>query len=428
MKYPKWLYPGIKVKRWVSLLILSIIIGILGFSGILSNIFNFSIDIIPRQLIDRFTDHIKGLKFIDLAMLIAGGIGIFLAVRMIAKSISMAFVPEKSEDAFNISYKKSQLRKGPRIVAIGGGTGLPIVLHGLKEYTSNITAIVTVADDGGSSGKLTQIFKIPPPGDIRNCLVALADAEPLMRELFQYRFKDFKDKDVFNGHSFGNLFITIMSELTGDFEKAIKESSKVLAIRGQVVPVSLEKVSLGAKLKDNTVINGESKISQSKSPIETVFLNPLNIKPTIESIVAIKEADVIIFGPGSLYTSIIPNLLVAGIPEAIKNSKAIKIYVCNIMTQPGETTGYNLFDHVEAVEKHTYPEIFDYVLLNTEEIPQKLLEKYNEEGAIPVLWNDTNHVKNKTFSLIKAKLINTDNYVRHDPAKLARSIIKIISI
>lgn len=425
MNSPRWLYPGLKIKRWLFLLVLCAIVGIIGLAGVLSSFLHgLKIEIIPQTEVDKITTYLKGLKFIDIVAIILGTMGITIAFRMIIKVFTMAFIPEKSEDFMDISYKRLLLRKGPKVVAIGGGTGLPAVLEGLKEYTSNITAIVTVADDGGSSGTLRQVFKIPPPGDIRNCLVALADVSPLMSNLFQYRFKH---NSEFKGHNFGNLFITAMSELTGDFEKAIKESSRVLAIRGSVVPVTLEHVTLGAKLIDNRFVDGETNISQSKSPIDRVFLKPENVKPTDEALIAIREADVIVFGPGSLYTSIIPNLLVEKVIEEITSSKAAKIYVCNIMTQPGETTGYNLTDHINSIVKHSRQGLFEYVIINTELLPPEMLAKYAEEGAVPVEL-DEESLKLKNYSLVKARILSLHNYARHDPTKLARCIIKIISM
>ena len=424
-RFPRWLYPGLKIKRWVFLLILSCLFAGIGIARFLSDIFGgIRIDIFPPEKVEQVTNYLKGLKFIDLVVLIGGGIGIFLAFKKIAKSIGTVFAPEKSDEFVNLAYKRLQLRKGPKIVAIGGGTGIPAVLSGLKEYTSNITAIVTVADDGGSSGKLIKDFRTLPPGDIRNCLVALADEEMLISRLFQYRF----DKSVgLEGHSFGNLFIIAMSELTGDFAKAIKESSKTLAIRGQVVPVTLDRVILAAKLKDNTVVEGESKIGEAKIPIEDVFLKPSNARPSDDALFAIKDADAIIFGPGSLYTSVLPNLLVHGVVDAVASTKVVKIYVCNIMTEPGETDGYTANDHVSALFKHTREGLFDYIVINTEEIPAPLLTKYHQMGADPVVW-DYYELKKLGISPIRSKVISTADYIRHDSTKLAKILIKIISI
>ena len=247
---------------------------------------------------------------------------------------------------------------------------MPNVLSSLKHYTSNLTAVVTVADDGGSSGRLRKDFGTPPPGDIRNCIVALSDQETLLNDLFQYRFKGHGD---LKGHSFGNLFITVMREITGDFGKAVEESSRVLSTRGTVMPVTFEKMTLQAKLKNGKMVTGESKISLSKSPIDRVMLKEKKIRPNREVLKAILEADAVVLGPGSLYTSIIPNLLIPEVAETIALSRAVKIYVCNVMTQPGETDFFTVSDHVKAILNHTGPNFMHYVIANKEKVPAKLL-------------------------------------------------------
>ncbi|MBN2097629.1 MAG: YvcK family protein [Candidatus Omnitrophica bacterium] len=319
-------------------------------------------------------------------------------------------------------YRRRQLAQGPKIVVIGGGTGLSTLLHGLKEYTSNITAIVTVADDGGSSGRLREQFGLLSPGDIRNCLVALADTEPLMRNLFQFRFDG---KAELEGHSFGNLFITAMTKITGDFEKAVKESSKVLAIRGEVIPATLDQVNLIAEYQDGTKIEGESKISQEKKPIKRIYLNRKDCEPTPEAVNAIKQADIVVIGPGSLYTSIIPNLLIGGITKAILESRALKVYVCNIMTQSGETDNYKASDHVEALVAHARSKLFDYCILNLAQIPLEFVEKYKQEQAYPVV-ADVDKVREMGFSVVEENLLSAKDYLRHDAQKVARIIVDLL--
>ena len=282
----------------------------------------------------------------------------------------------------DLLYEQNLLSRAPRVVVIGGGTGMPVLLRGLKELTSNLTAIVTVADDGGSSGRLRGELGILPPGDIRNCLIALATTEPLLEQLFQYRFNTDSQLD---GHSFGNLFIAAMSEITGDFEAAVKESSKVLAVRGRVLPVTLDNIGLGAELVDGRVVYGESNITADPVAIKKVHILPADVTPLPEALLALQEADAIVLGPGSLYTSVIPNLLVPGIAQAIADSNATKIYACNVMTQPGETTGYTASDHLRAILQHTTPELVDYVLVNTAAIEPALLQRYQAEGAEPVV-------------------------------------------
>jgi uncharacterized cofD-like protein len=299
------------------------------------------------------------------------------------------------------------------------------LLQGLKEYTSNITAIVTVADDGGSSGRLRKQFDILPPGDIRNCLVALADAEKLMRDLFQFRFKEDSE---FAGHNFGNLFITVMTQLTGDFDRAIKESSKVLAIRGHVIPSTLEKISLGAEYKDGSVVIGEADIPKRKIPIRKVFLKSLEnvpLNPTPEVIKVINDAEAIILGPGSLYTSIIPNLLVSHITEAIVNSSARRFYICNAMTQPGETDGFSVADHIKVLIEHSNPNILQYCLANNEPIDDGLIAKYKQECSSPVVI-DRDRIRSMGYRVIEHDLLTVDGYVRHDAKKLARLILENI--
>lgn len=311
--------------------------------------------------------------------------------------------------------------KGPKVVVVGGGTGLGTILRGLKEISANLTAIVTVADDGGSSGRLRREFGILPPGDIRNCLVALADLEPLMEKLMQYRFGG---ESVFAGHNFGNLFLTAMTNVTGDFEQAIKASGKVLAVRGQVLPATLEHVVLKARLADGRIIAGESSIPTAQVPVERVFLDPADSKPVPEALAAILDADVILLGPGSLYTSIIPNLLVKDIAEAIRASGALKVYVCNAMTQPGETDRYSASQHVQAIIRHGGPGLIDMAIVNTGPIPETILSRYKEEGAEPVE-ADLEIIKALGISPMGIDIVHKSSVIRHDAQKLAKLVEKL---
>lgn len=314
------------------------------------------------------------------------------------------------------------MKRGPKVVAIGGGTGMPNVLRGMKKYTYNITAVVTVADDGGSSGRLRKTHNVLPPGDIRNCLVALSDEEALLGKLFKYRF----DKDAsaeLAGHNFGNIFITALADVTGDFASAVKESSKVLAINGEVFPVSLDNLVLKAKLKDGREISGQSLISQGAGVVEELVLMPENITAYGPALAAIKKADAIIYGPGSLYTSVIINLLVPGIKEAIKASKAYKVYVCNIMTQPGETTAYTVSDHVRALIKHAGPGIVDAVIANNQLPKKAVLSQYEKKNSYPVQV-DREEVLKLGVKLIEAKTFTEDDFIRHDPQIISKLIMK----
>lgn len=400
----KWLYPGIGVKRWIGLGVLGVILVVAGSSHLRDEQFWI-------------------IQFLDTVLVIIGIIILVLGIKRIIRSILAAFIPSsKNSELVDILYHRSQVGRGPKVVAIGGGTGLSVLLSGLKEYTSNITAIVTVADDGGSSGRLRQQFDILPPGDIRNCLVALADASTLMRDLFQFRFDSGSE---LSGHNFGNLFITVMTRLTGDFEKAIKETSKVLALRGQVIPSTLSNVVLVAKHKDGTTTVGENKIPKSRIPVERVSLQPEFPQATPEAIKAIEEAQVIILGPGSLYTSIIPNLLIKEITTAIVASDAIKVYVCNAMTQPGETESYRASNHIKTLIAHSHPRIFDYCILNIAPISNDILKRYAQENSYPVI-NDIKNIRDMGYRVIEEEIVFNDGLIRHDHLKLAKVILGLI--
>ncbi|MCC6442582.1 MAG: YvcK family protein [Armatimonadetes bacterium] len=315
------------------------------------------------------------------------------------------------------------MAQGQRIVVLGGGTGLSTLLRGLKEFTSNITAIVTVTDDGGSSGRLGKELGVLPPGDIRNCLVALADAEPLMTELFQHRFKE--GAPDLAGHSFGNLLIAAMTAITGDFEEAIKETSNILAIRGRVLPSTLCHVTLQAEMSDGRMVVGETNITRcSGKQIRRILLDPAEVYPLQEALDAIHKAAIIIIGPGSVFTSVVPNLLVRGIAEAIAGANAVKIYVCNVMTQAEETARYSASDHVQAVIRHAPLRLFDYVLANTEVPSEPLLERYRQEGADYVV-PDLDKIQALGFTPVGARLISQTHVVRHDPHKLAEAVINL---
>lgn len=311
-----------------------------------------------------------------------------------------------------------------RVVAIGGGTGLSTMLKGLKLHTHNITAVVTVADDGGSSGILRSDLGMVAPGDIRNCVNALAEVDPVMGELLNFRFQDGSLK----GHSLGNLFLAALNETSSSFDEAVKKFSRLAGVVGTVYPVTNEAVTLSAVLEDGTVIEGESNIGHhrdwQKTPIDKVILAPKLPKPVDGVIKAIEKADIIVLGPGSLYTSIIPNLLVDGVVDAIKASKAVKIYVCNIMSQGGETEGYTASDHLKAIEKHSYEGIADVVITNNAVIPDSLLELYAEEhaGVVPV---DEEEILKKAQLVQGNLLLVRNSKIRHNFSRLARTIMRI---
>ncbi len=420
----KWLYPGMKVKRWLFLAVVGVLLVGLGLALIINIKLLSAFEQAFMRSVYLFTGELRTPVTVlnGVIIILLGVFLITLGVRQMIRSIVSVILPEETDNLVEIVYQSRQLHRGARVVVIGGGTGLATLLRGLKRYTCNITAIVTVADDGGSSGRLRTEMGILPPGDIRSCLVALADTEPLMEKLFQYRYKNLEG---LAGHSFGNLFIATMTEITGDFEQAIKESSKVLAIRGQVLPSTLESVVLHAQMADGTEIAGESDITRAHRRIKRVFLQPENAPANSEAVEAIANADIVVLGPGSLYTSILPNLLVKGIAEALEATRALKLYVCNVMTQPGETDGYTASDHVKAIIDHVDRRVIDYVLVNDEEVPAHLAEKYREQGAFAVE-PDVAKIAQIGPQPIPARLISETDLVRHDSRKLAGAVMRLI--
>ncbi|MDD5059891.1 MAG: YvcK family protein [Candidatus Omnitrophica bacterium] len=402
----KWFYPGIGIKRWVGLSAFGVGLLILGTANL------------------RSEEKFWLIQFLDAVVVISGIIILILGIKRLMRSFMAAFMPSsRGTELIDILYQKKQLGRGPRIVTVGGGTGLSVLLSGLKNYTSNISAIVTVADNGGSSGRLRQQFDVLPPGDIRNCLVALADAPTLMRDLFQFRFDG---NSEFSGHSFGNLFLMVMSRLTGDFEKAIKETSKVLALRGQVIPSTLGDVTLVAKFKDGSTVVGEEQIPKARKSINKIMLSPEQPAATPDAIKAIKEAQIIVLGPGSLYTSIIPNLLIKEISNEIAQSEAIKVYVCNVMTQPGETDGYSVSDHIKALVSHSHPHILDYCVINNGEVPSEILSRYSQDKSVLVI-NDRKKVESIGYRVVEEDFsMISEGVIRHDSEKLAKIILSFI--
>ncbi|MSP14529.1 MAG: YvcK family protein [Chloroflexi bacterium] len=420
----KWLAPGMGVKRWIILLIVGTTIVGLGLAYILVNFyrelgfpdfaFYVTLQFIPRIL--------RGFMFLAI------GIGcIALAVVRLNQSLLAAVGGESQARLVDVVYRARQKERGAKIVALGGGTGLSTLLRGLKEYTSNITAIVTVADDGGSSGRIRRELGLPPPGDIRACIAALADSESLITQLFQYRFGE---GEGLNGHSFGNLFIAAMANITGSFEQAVAESGRVLAVRGRILPSTLQDVMLSADfhtIKDTPPlrVHGESEIPKVRQPIARVYLRPLSsrfdpgsIRAYPEAVRAILEADVILTGPGSLYTSILPNLLVPGIAEALRAARAPKIYICNVATQLGETEGYSAADHMAALVDHVGTGVFDYMLVNDDlshPLPVDWTISLIEPPAGPL----------PTCQVLRARVVEEGHPWRHDSYKLARAIVTL---
>ena len=427
----KWLYPGMRVKRWMLLTVVGILLFVAGVA-LATNL----------QLIEWTGDALlyvfrqTGLnldKFslpLGLAVAAAGFALVFASVFQLNRSVLAAIAPEAQQDLADKIFQRRHLAQGQRIVVIGGGTGLSTMLRGLKEHTSNIAAIVTVTDNGGSSGRLTQQMGVLPPGDLRNCLVALADAEPTLARLFQFRFD--AEHEGLAGHSFGNLFIAAMTEIyKGNYEQAIAATSKVLAIRGKVYPSTVQNVCLVGEMEDGTIVEGETQIADHEQPIKRIYLRPENAQPLSEALEAIKLADAIILGPGSVYTSVVPNLLVEGIAEAIARSRAVKIYVCNVMTQPGETDGFSAADHVRVLADHApltdagRRRLLHHVLVNKERPSDELLARYAKFGQ-QFVEPDLDAIRALGYSPYAANLISQSDVVRHDPARLADAILRLI--
>src|SRR2546425_1794880 len=423
----RWFTPGLHVKRWLGLLILGMVIISLGIGYALRNVYSSGIRFpgITYYLTLQFIPY-----FARAALFGILGVGIILfALYKLTQSVLGPFLPGRDRALSEIIYNFRFLEKGPRVVALGGGTGLSTLLRGLKKYTGNLTAIVTVADDGGSSGRLRAEYRILPPGDFRQCITALADVEPLMTTLFQHRFKE----GSLNGHSFGNLFIMAMAEITGDFEHAIRESGRVLAVRGQIVPSTWRDVTLIAEMADGQTRVGESSIPHANgdsdgngavaTAIKRVFLQP---EPTInpEAEEAILNAEMILVGPGSLYTSILPNLVVDGMAEALKASPAIKVFVCNVATQPGETDAFRVSDHLEAIERHLGTNIFDFVVVNSNN--NFTLPPSAQEAGIRRVVYDPATVSKRSIHAVLVDVVNPRVSTHHDPDKLARAIMKKI--
>ncbi|KGG11361.1 hypothetical protein EV11_0076 [Prochlorococcus sp. SS52] len=423
-----WLLPGLVVKRWMLTSGLGLIVALFGASiwadlrpiyWVIEGIF-LLIGTITKFLPRSITGPIVFL--VGISLLIWGQSRSF-------KSIQNAIAPEKDDVLIDALRAKSKLNRGPNIVAIGGGTGLSALLQGLKRYSSRITAIVTVADDGGSSGILRRELGVQPPGDIRNCLAALSTEESLLTRLFQYRFSS---GTGLVGHSFGNLFLSALTSITGNLETAITASSRVLAVQGQVVPATNADVRLWAELENGERIEGESAIGNVRSPIIRIGCYPEQPPALPSAIEAIENAELIVLGPGSLYTSLLPNLLVPEIVEAIQRSKAPKLYICNLMTQPGETDGLDLAGHIRAIEAQLASfgvtrRIFNSILAQKELPPSALLEYYLSRGAEPVIC-DWNRLRSQGYRLFKASLqeskIISKSVLRHDPRKLSLAVMR----
>jgi len=411
----KWLLPGLGVKRWLLVMAVGVALVGLGVGTLLWQVWPLSL--IPRALSLGFLPAWARALVFGLA----GGGLVILGLGRINRTLLAPFTQDRGQ-VVEALYRYRQRGRGPKVVTIGGGHGLATLLRGLKLHTTNITAIVTVADDGGSSGRLRRALGVLPPGDIRNCIAALADNEALTTQLFQYRFPTTGEAGL-DGHSLGNLFITAMAEVTGSFERAILESSRVLAVQGRVIPSTLQSVTLLGDLRAEpngiSRVAGESRITEAPGTIERVYLEPDDAPAYPEAVRAILEADLIVAGPGSLYTSILPNLLVRDIAQAVASSRGLRVYVCNVATQQGETDGYSVGDHVAALERHVGPGLFPIVLAN---------DNFDHAGSLP---EGVDPVRpdippDAPYTLYTADLVDPTHPWRHDSEKLAKVLVWLL--
>jgi uncharacterized cofD-like protein len=409
-RWLRWLRPGLEVKRWIILLAVGILVIDLAVAYFLKDAYQNApwpwwTSYVTLQFLSRAQ---RGAVFLVFGLAV-----VVFSIVQLQRSVLGPFLPGGDRSVAEVIYSYRTRSRGPRIVAIGGGTGMSTLLRGLKQYTSNLAAIVTVADDGGSSGRLREEYRILPPGDFRQCLVALADAEPLVKQLFNHRFEN----GSLNGHSFGNLFIMAMAEVTGNFELAVRESGRVLAVRGDIIPSTLNDVTLVASV-NGTMVEGESKIPAQNGLISRVFLRPDNPALNPEAALALMNAEVIVVGPGSLYTSILPNLLVPGMVDAIRESPALKVFVCNVAEQPGETPDYSVSDYLNAIREHTGADLFDFAVVNTN------LAHLPTGGQSQVVFDELVRRDHSQTRFIAADVVNVRIPSHHDPDKLARLVIK----
>ncbi len=410
----RWLYPGLKIKRWIIVIFLGVFLACLATTFLVFALF---------QLQGDSTNFAQAVGVAALGYAISGTI-FFTGVYRLLKSIGQLLQKrgDTSKTLVDIAYERRYLARGAKVVALGGGTGMSNLLSGLKSYTADITAVISVADDGGSSGKLRKEFDMLPPGDIRKCLIALSDDSPLMEGLLRYRFPE----QELGGHSFGNLFLTVMARITGDFGEAVQQASRMLSIRGRVFPATLENIFLVATHSDGTKTTGQRLISESTKPIEQVELKPGPGKADPAILQAISEADLIIIGPGSLYTSVIPNLLIPNIPEAIAASPGACVYVANVASVEGETKGMGLADHVAAIEKHVAAPFINYILLNSGNPGSEALKRFSNRQSRRLLRAEEGLAESNGYQYIREDVVDPTNPAWHSPPKLARALMDLV--
>jgi uncharacterized cofD-like protein len=420
-----------RVKRWVAVI----------FVGVFLSNFGAALLIFGFLSRDNSGFASRLYTYAALAFLV-GGLFLLTGVYRLMKSLAELLSQRgRDKDLVDVAFERRYLGLGPRVVALGGGTGMSTLLEGLKDYTAQVTAVVSVADDGGSSGRLRREFDMLPPGDIRKCLVALSDESPLLGELMQYRFSEADaapdkgtasdgagERSELVGHSFGNLFLTVLWRLTGDFGEAVRQAGRILSIRGRVMPATLDRISLVATYRDGSSMTGQRRISESTKRIERVQLQPKPGPVSRDILEAVEQADLIVIGPGSLYTSILPNLLIEGIAEAIRRSAAAKVFVANIASQEGETLGFSLENHLDAIREHTGIPPFDLVLVNSASLSPPVLRRLREDGGAvvrydPAAFEGDGH----GLRFVEADLAGADSLLRHDPRKLGRTLLALLA-
>ncbi len=446
----KWLYPGMRVKRWIAVIFLGVFLSCFGALFLAIGLFA--------------GEEVSATQRYGYAavLFLVGGIALLTGVYRLMKSLGellgLRAGGRQDKRLVDIAFGRRVLGLGPRVVALGGGSGLGTLLEGLKEYTSQVTAVVSVADDGGSSGRLRREFDMLPPGDVRKCLVALSDESPLLGDLLRYRFPvgsttlsgprgdevdkpdgpDGPDGPPDNGatglagHSFGNLFLTVLWRLTGDFGEAVRQAGRILSIRGRVIPATLDRVSLVASYEDGSQVTGQRKISETAKRIRRLDLRPNPPPASSEIVEAIEEADLVVIGPGSLYTSILPNLLIEGIPQAIARSEAAKVYVANVASSEGETVGFALKDHLDAIGEHTGGELpFSVTLANSPSVPrasQREIEAVSSGRGRLVTYDPRDFEGNGyAIRFVQADLTSSESALKHDPKKLARALMTLLA-
>lgn len=409
-KFLRWLYPGIGIKRWAAVITLGFLAAY--FSGVL--VYG-AVTNTEMTMKIRLTAGSIGLVLVAGVLVITG---IYRMVKSIERMVGKQL---RGESAISTAYERRFLEQGIKVVCLGGGTGMSTLLRGLKTHTANITAVVSVADDGGSSGRLRREFDILPPGDIRKCLIALSDDAPVMAKLLDYRF----DEAELSGHSMGNLVLTVLSRITGDFEQAVREANSLFAVRGKVLPATLDRIFLVAHHPDGSTTIGQKNVSRTDKTIDRVELKPNPGPPAKDIIQTLEEADMVILGPGSLYTSVIPTLLTEGIADRLRKSSAVKVYVANIVAYEGETKGFELMDHIRAMEKHGGKGLFDHVLVNDGTVPRAKRVELEDKGARFIMYNRTDIAEDVPYRFTAADIVSKDSPVRHDSERLAQALMDL---